>query len=410
MTEPREQRPVTALRGVGDALAARLAVLGVETVQDLLFVLPTRYEDRTRVQPIGALLAGGRAVVEGEVQLTEVVFRRRRQMLCRIADGSGFLTLRFFHFSSAQQQGLERGNRLRCFGEVRRGPMGLEIVHPEYRRIFDERSPLEESLTPVYPATEGVSQGRLRVLIAQALRELDSAGVRDWLPPAILAPLGLPPLREALRYVHRPMYVAQRFAQRRQSEWRKDCGRQPVANACAVELAQGLCDEHSQPALTHAFGGGVNRRQRFFQRRAFVKDSSILRMHDLETHGSAAYLAEAAQTIATFQALLLGAGEMKETQRQEAGTVGNATEHLSPPPKYDFGQLHLAFDDGATAGEQRADRLHASPIFITRGQYEQQILHGLDAEHREARSECIADSAQSRDRSLLTRLGHDGAA
>ena len=105
----REQRPVTALRGVGAALAARLAVLGVQQVQDLLFVLPTRYEDRTRVQPIGSLLAGSRAVIEGEVMLTELVFRRRRQLLCRIADGSGFMTLRFFHFSAAQQQGLARG-------------------------------------------------------------------------------------------------------------------------------------------------------------------------------------------------------------------------------------------------------------------------------------------------------------
>lgn len=204
MIEPREQRPVTALRGVGEALAARLAVLGVEQVQDLLFILPTRYEDRTRLQPIGALLAGGRAVVEGEVQLTEVVFRRRRQMLCRIADGSGFLTLRFFHFSAAQQQGLARGHRIRCFGEVRRGPLGLEMVHPEYRRIFDADAALEESLTPIYPATEGVSQGRLRALIGQALREVETAGVRDWLPPPLLAPLGLPELRDALRQVHRP--------------------------------------------------------------------------------------------------------------------------------------------------------------------------------------------------------------
>jgi len=179
-------------------------VLGVTTVQDLLFVLPTRYEDRTRVQPIGSLLAGHRAVVEGEVQLTEVVFRRRRQMLCRIADGSGFLTLRFFYFSAAQQEGLARGTRIRCFGEVRRGPLGLEMVHPEYRRIFDDRAPLEDSLTPVYPATEGVSQGRLRMLINLALRELDTAGVRDWLPTSIIAPLGLPPLRDALRYVHKP--------------------------------------------------------------------------------------------------------------------------------------------------------------------------------------------------------------
>lgn len=183
----RERRPITALRGVGEALAARLGVLGVEQVQDLLFVLPTRYEDRTRVQPIGSLLAGVRAVVEGEVQLTEVTFRRRRQLLCKIADGSGFLTLRFFYFSAQQQAGLARGTRIRCFGEVRRGPMGLEIVHPEYRRVFDHDNALEATLTPVYPTTEGVSQGRLRALVRQALTELDTAGVRDWLPADVLA-------------------------------------------------------------------------------------------------------------------------------------------------------------------------------------------------------------------------------
>ncbi len=204
MGDPREQRPVTALRGVGAALAARLAVLGVEQVQDLLFVLPTRYEDRTRVQPIGSLLPGSRVVVEGEVMLTEVVFRRRRQMLCRLADGSGFLTLRFFHFSKSQQDGLARGVRIRCFGEVRRGPLGLEIVHPEYRRIVDGPGVLEDRLTPVYPMTEGVTQGRLRLLIGLALRELDTAGVREWLPESILQPLGLPSLRTALEFVHRP--------------------------------------------------------------------------------------------------------------------------------------------------------------------------------------------------------------
>ena len=122
-------RPVTSLRGVGDALAQRLAALGVETVEDLLFQLPLRYEDRTHVVPLGELRPGQRAAVEGDVQLTEVVLRGRRQMLCRIADGSGFLTLRFFHFSTQQQQALARGVRLRCFGEARRAPQGLEIVH-----------------------------------------------------------------------------------------------------------------------------------------------------------------------------------------------------------------------------------------------------------------------------------------
>jgi ATP-dependent DNA helicase RecG len=199
-----EQRPVASLRGVGPALAEKLEKLGVSRVQDLLFVLPSRYEDRTQVSAIGSLRPGARAVVEGEVQLTEVVYRRRRQMLCRISDGTGSLTLRFFYFSGAQQAGLARGTRIRCFGEARRGPLGLEIVHPEYRRVGAEPAPLEEVLTPIYPTTEGVPQGRLRYLIDLALREAGSAGVRDWIPPALLASLELPSLADALTMMHRP--------------------------------------------------------------------------------------------------------------------------------------------------------------------------------------------------------------
>ncbi len=200
-----ELAPVTALKGVGAALAEKLAKLGIDSVQDLLFLLPLRYEDRTQVVPIGSLRAGERAVVEGEVQLAEVAFRRRRQLLVRIADGSGFLTLRFFYFSAQQQAQLQRGVRLRCFGEARRGTLGLEIVHPEYRRAEGpDAQRTEDSLTPVYPATEGVQQGRLRILTALALAEVERSSVHDWLPPELLADLGLPSLAEALVYVHRP--------------------------------------------------------------------------------------------------------------------------------------------------------------------------------------------------------------
>src|SRR6185503_19803254 len=145
-----------------------------------------------------------RAVIEGEVLLCEVAFRGRRQLLCRIGDGSGSLTLRFFHFSGSQQQGLTRGTRLRCFGEIRRGPGGPEIVHPEYRRIGIEAGTTEETLTPIYPLTEGVQQGRLRQLTGMALREFSQRAVREWIPPAILQPLNLPPLHAALDFVHRP--------------------------------------------------------------------------------------------------------------------------------------------------------------------------------------------------------------
>jgi len=194
---------VTTLRGVGAALAERLARLGVVRVADLLFVLPLRYEDRTRVVPLGTLAPGTRAAVEGEVQLTEVAYRGRRQLLTRISDGSGMLTLRFFYFSASQQANLARGTRLRAFGEVRRGPLGLEMVHPEYRRLSAAAAPLEETLTPIYPTTEGVPQGRLRALVQEALRALGRAALPDLLPRGTLPP-GLPGLHEALAYVHAP--------------------------------------------------------------------------------------------------------------------------------------------------------------------------------------------------------------
>jgi ATP-dependent DNA helicase RecG len=143
--------------------------------------------------------------VEGEVMLTEVAFRGRRQMLCRIADGSGFLTLRFFYFTGQQQAGLARGSRVRCFGEARRGPQGLEFVHPEYRRVDPQAAQAaEEHLTPIYPSTEGVTQGRLRLLVNLALDQTRSGDVPDLLPAALLTDLKLPSLREALLYVHRP--------------------------------------------------------------------------------------------------------------------------------------------------------------------------------------------------------------
>ena len=205
-----EQRPITAMRGVGSMLAERLQRLGVTQVQDLLFVLPLRYEDRTQVIAIGALVPGSRVAVEGEVQLTEVAFRRTRQLLCRISDGSGFLTLRFFHFSAAQKDALVRGTRLRCFGEIRRGPLGLEIVHPEYRRVTPEGpAGFEETLTPIYPGTEGITQARLRGFVNEALREVSRESVRDWVPQQVLDPLGLPALKDALDYVHNPPREAQ---------------------------------------------------------------------------------------------------------------------------------------------------------------------------------------------------------
>jgi ATP-dependent DNA helicase RecG len=195
---------LTTLRGVGTALALRLEQLGVHAPADLLFLLPLRYEDRTRVAAIGALLPGQRVVIEGEVLLSDISFRRRRQLLVRLGDHSGSITLRFFHFSTAQRDGLARGTHLRCFGEVRRGALGLEMVHPEYRRISAEPEPLSQTLTPVYPLTEGVTQTRLRGLIHQVLASLGRTALPELLPAELVPSRELPTLHAALQFMHQP--------------------------------------------------------------------------------------------------------------------------------------------------------------------------------------------------------------
>jgi ATP-dependent DNA helicase RecG len=205
-TQPRlkDAGAEAPMRGVGPMLAERLARLDVHSASDLLFVLPLRYEDRTRIVSIGALQAGSRAVVEGEVLLAEVAFRRRRQLLVRLSDGSGSLTLRFFYFSNAQRANLARGTRLRCYGEVRRGPLGMEMVHPEYRGIGAVGEALEQTLTPIYPSTEGLTQGRLRSLVRRALLDTESDTLVDYLPQALRAEMNLPELRAALEFLHQP--------------------------------------------------------------------------------------------------------------------------------------------------------------------------------------------------------------
>lgn len=199
-----ELTSVQHLHGVGPQLAIRLERLNIRCIQDLLFLLPLRYEDRTRVVPIGGLRPGQRAVVEGEIQLTEVVFRGRRNMLCRISDGTGALTLRFFHFSRAQQEGLARGLRVRCFGEPRTATGGLQMIHPEYRILGDSEVAVEETLTPIYPTTEGLQQGRLRALTRQALNLTKKTGLDDWLSAQALAGTGMPSLMEAIHLLHQP--------------------------------------------------------------------------------------------------------------------------------------------------------------------------------------------------------------
>ena len=199
--------PVTRLKGVGPKNAERLEKIGIRTVQDVLFHLPLRYQDRTRLSLIGSLRPGDQAVVEGEVELADIRFGRRRSLLVRISDGTGVLMLRFFHFSSTQQAAIKRGTRLRCYGEVRNGPTGYEMVHPEYKGVGEaDDAGLEERLTPIYPTTEGMHQLSWRSISTTAL-ELYLAhpdGLPEWLPKRLLSRFRFPLLAEAIHYLHRP--------------------------------------------------------------------------------------------------------------------------------------------------------------------------------------------------------------
>jgi ATP-dependent DNA helicase RecG len=200
-----EQVPVTAIKGVGASLAAKLAKIGLLSVQDVLLHLPLRYLDRTRVSPIGALQPNINAVIEAEVRACDLVFGKRRSLVCKVQDGTGTIALRFYHFNNAQKQRLVAGTRLRIFGETRRGASGLEMYHPEYEYL-DEAAPLPlaQSLTPIYPATEGLTQPRLRGLTRQALTWLDQHPLRELLPEPVRRKLNQVPLADALRYLHQP--------------------------------------------------------------------------------------------------------------------------------------------------------------------------------------------------------------
>ncbi len=202
---PLAETPVTALKGVGPKNAERLLKLGIANVQDLLFHLPIRYQDRTRIVPIGSLRSGDQAVIQGEVELADIRFGRRRSLLVRLADGTGSIMLRFFHFSAAQKANMSRGAWLRCFGEVRNGPNSYELVHPEVERVAEgAAAEVEQALTPIYPTTEGMHQLSWRDLTGRALDLLGQGGLQELLPAAVLREYRLPALADAVRLLHRP--------------------------------------------------------------------------------------------------------------------------------------------------------------------------------------------------------------
>ncbi len=200
-------QPVGILSGIGGQTANRLQKLGLYTIQDLIFHLPLRYEDRTHVYSIGSLRPGITALIRGKVELLDVLPRGRKSLICRVSDGTGFINLKFFHFSANQHNMLKPGTVISCFAEVRYGYAGLEMVHPEYKIVTSPNECITETcLTPVYPLTEGLSQNVIRKAVKQALDlcSQEPGLLTDWIPETILAQYHYPALSVAISALHAP--------------------------------------------------------------------------------------------------------------------------------------------------------------------------------------------------------------
>ena len=204
---------------ISPATLSKLGKLGIHHRTDLLLHLPLRYEDETHLAPISTVQPGMNAQVQGVITHSEVAFRPRRTLVCRLQDSGGELYLRFLNFYPSQQKQLAEGRQIRAVGEVRMGHYGLEMVHPKCRAVDDD-TPLQQSLSPVYPTTAGLSQAVLRKLIANALETLPLA---DTLPDALLQKMKLAGFADSVRLLHNPPpdVPAVSLEQRSYAAWRR---------------------------------------------------------------------------------------------------------------------------------------------------------------------------------------------
>jgi ATP-dependent DNA helicase RecG len=204
---------------ISPATLAKLAKLGIHHRADLLLHLPLRYEDETHLAPIATVQAGETVQVQGSITHSEITFRPRRTLVCRLEDNGGELYLRFLNFYPSQQKQLAVGKQIRAIGEVRMGYYGMEMVHPKCRAVDDD-TPLQQSLTPVYPTTAGLAQPILRKLIVNALETLP---LSDTLPDALLKKLKLVGFAASIQLLHNPSpdIAASALEQRSHAAWQR---------------------------------------------------------------------------------------------------------------------------------------------------------------------------------------------
>ena len=196
-----------SLPGITPKAIEHLAKLNIATIFDLLFHLPIRYNDRTVITDIANIQCNTDVQITGRVYNAKVVFGRRRMMTAVLRDDTGEITLRFFHFSNRQLQGLADGKRLLCFGEPRRIGKRIEMIHPQYRILQENDSiQLSDRLEPVYSTVKGLQQKRLQNLVDNALKwaekqNTEFANVLQDMPDVMPQ---IAPMLEMLKEVHKP--------------------------------------------------------------------------------------------------------------------------------------------------------------------------------------------------------------
>jgi ATP-dependent DNA helicase RecG len=185
--------------------------------------------------------------VEGVVTDCDIQYRPRRQLIVKINDDSGMLTLRFLNFYGSQVTQMAVGKHLRVRGEMRHGFFGDEMVHPTVKAV-EPGAPLPQALTPVYPAGEGLSQALLRKAITDAMSRIDW---RDTLPESVRTSLQLLAFEPAVRLLHNPPPDVDAYAllERTHPAWTRVKFDELLAQQLSMKRAQAARRQQGAPAL-----------------------------------------------------------------------------------------------------------------------------------------------------------------
>ncbi len=251
-----------------EALADALDRMGLGSDAALVLHFPLRYEDETRITPVALARAGQPVQVEVEVTQAEVKFRPRRQLVVTAADDSGTVTLRFFNFYPSQQKQLAPGKRVRLFGDINPGFFGAEMLHPRVRTVGEDTA-LPDRLTPVYPATAGLSQASLRRAIDEALERTDLA---DSLPDALRRHYALVPFGAAVQALHRPRpgESLRDLDERLAPAWRRIKFDELLAQQLSLKRAHAARRSRDAPVLPQPADTGGSLIDRFLQQLPFA--------------------------------------------------------------------------------------------------------------------------------------------